>query len=64
MSKGVNEKRCKEGAISECTPFFYNLTGGSKIYKNGDITETDETFNGNLFFKKYFMMIKPIPKDI
>ena len=44
----------KEGAISECTPFFYNLTGGSKIYKNGDIIGTEETLNGNHFFRKVF----------
>ena len=31
-----------------------NLTGGSKIYKNGDIIETDETFNGKHFFRKVF----------
>lgn len=50
----TKKKLIKEGAISECTPFFYNLTGGSKIYKNGDITKTDETFNGNPFFRKVF----------
>ena len=33
---------------------YANLTGGSKIYKNGDIIETDETFNGKPFFRKVF----------
>ena len=44
----------KEGALSECTPFFYNLTGGSKIYNYGDVIETDDTFNGKPFFRKVF----------
>lgn len=44
----------KEGDIYECIPFFYNLTRGSKIYTNGDIIETDETFNGKPFFRKVF----------
>ena len=44
----------KEGAISECTPLFYNLSGGSTIYKDGELSETNETFNGKPFFRKVF----------
>jgi hypothetical protein len=46
----------KEGAISECIPLFYNLTGGSIIMKDGDMIKTDETFNGKPFFRKVFYL--------
>lgn len=31
-----------------------NIKGGSIIYQNGDIIETNETFNGKPFFRKVF----------
>jgi hypothetical protein len=43
----------KEGAISACF-LPSNLTGGSTIYKDGELSETNETFNGKPFFRKVF----------
>jgi len=54
MPEETKQNLMKEGAISECTPFFYDLTGGSRIYNYGDMIETDETFNGKPFFRKVF----------
>ena len=54
QSEVTKKNLIKEGTIHECISLFYNLTRGSKIYTNGDIIETDETFNGKPFFRKVF----------
>ena len=49
----TKNKLIKEGAISSCIP-TYQERGGSTIYKDGDLIETNECFNGKPFFKKVF----------
>jgi hypothetical protein len=50
----TKNKLIKEGAISSCVP-IYQKTGGSKIFENGDMIKTNETYNGKPFLGKYFI---------
>lgn len=52
----------KKGAISACVDvidYDINHKGGSVIYNDGELTETDETYNGEQFFRKMFYYSNP-----
>jgi len=52
----------KKGAVSACVDvidYDINHKGGSVIYNDGELTETDETYNGEPFFRKMFYYSNP-----